>query len=82
MPELNAILVESRRQVAEERKFTAALQGVDLDAGATEDAFRRVQERAKEMVEEKTGKKLADPGLGQFINNGIDFEEVVEVTNG
>ena len=26
MPELNAILVESRRQVAEERKFTAALQ--------------------------------------------------------
>jgi len=82
MPELNAVLVESRKQKDDEHRFIAAINGVDLNAGATEDAFKRVQERARERVEEMTGTKLADPMMSDFIANGIEVESVVEVTNG
>lgn len=82
MPELNAVLIESRRQKEDDRRFLAALQGVDLDAGRTEDEFKRIQENARKRVEEMTGQKLADPMMSDFISNGIDVETVVEVTNG
>jgi hypothetical protein len=74
MPELNAVLVESRRQTAEDRKFFAALKGIDLDAAQTGDAFTRVQERAKKRVEEKMGTAVADPDIQDFIASGIAYE--------
>ncbi len=82
MPELNAILLEGRKQIESERRFLAALQGVDIDAGATDDAFKRVQDRARAKVEEMTGVELADPMMGEFIANGIEIEQLVEIDNG
>lgn len=82
MPELNAVLNESRRQIHDSRKFTAALQGVDIDAQVTDDAFKRVQDNARRRIEEESGVKLADPALADFIHDGIDYESVVEASDG
>jgi len=82
MPELNAVLVEHRRKLSDERKFLAALQGVDMDAGQRDDAFASVQERAKKRVEEKTGKKMEDPLMKEFMNMGLDYEDLTGGANG
>lgn len=81
MPELNAILVESRRQKSDERKFLAALQQIDLDAGQTEDAFAEVQRRARERVDEMTGIEPVDPTIQEFMNNGLDYEDLTGGVN-
>lgn len=82
MPELNAILIEHRKQVSEERKFVAALKGIDLDAGATEDALERVKDNARKRVEELTGEKQLDSEIAKFIENGLDYEDLMGVDNG
>lgn len=87
MPELTAILEAKREEDYNEKKFMAALQGVDLDkqAGKQEDALKRVIDRAKERVGAQTGntvdpndiislrgKAAATAGFG--IGMGLDYE--------
>ena len=81
MPELSAILVEARKQRHEDRVFMAALQGVDLNAGATEDEFARVQKQAAQRVAELTGgeEEIVDPSLREFMENGFDYEDLTNV---
>ena len=44
MPELSAILKASRDQIHAERKFNAAIQGIDLDADTKdEDAWEKLK---------------------------------------
>lgn len=88
MPELASILEAKRKQDYEEKKFLAALQGVDLDksAGKTEDALQKVISRAKERVGANSstpvvdsndiislrGKAAQNAGFG--IGMGLDYE--------
>lgn len=81
MPELDAVLTESRRQKYEDRKFLAAVNNIDLEAGNTEDEFARVQESAARRVAELTGEEpeTFDPAIREFMENGIEYEDM---TNG
>lgn len=81
MPELTSLLIESRKQKSEDRKFFAALQNIDLDAGATEDALSSVQQRARVRVAEMTGEKPMDDDVMSFMD-GLDYEDLTGGTNG
>lgn len=87
MPELTAILSAKRDQDYNEKKFLAALQGVDLDKSArnTNDELQKVIDRAKQRVGAATGnnvdpnditslkgKAAANAGFG--IGMGLDYE--------
>lgn len=58
MPELSAILKASRDKTHEDRRFFAALQGVDLDKQAGEAKFKEIME--------SVGATQADPMDGLF----------------
>ena len=81
MPELNAVLVESRKQKYDDRKFLAAINQIDLDAGATDEEFARVQQNAAKRVAELSGEEPAsvDPAIRSFMDNGIDYEDLTNV---
>lgn len=81
MPELNAILVESRKQKYDDRKFQAAINQIDLDAGATDEEFARVQQNAAKRVAQLSGEEPAsvDPAIRSFMENGIDYEDLTNV---
>lgn len=49
MPELTAILSSKREKEFEDRKFFAALQGVDIDGGKTSDGKERGQKEWEDM---------------------------------
>lgn len=88
MPELTAILSAKREQDYNEKKFMAALQGVDLDktAGKTDDALQKVVDRAKERLGAETGVSVPDrnditslrgkaaQNAGFGIGMGLDYE--------
>lgn len=69
MPELSAILKASRDKSHEDRRFFAALQGVDLDKQAGEAKFKEIME--------SVGAPQADPMDGLF-----DVEDMTEGTDG
>ena len=81
MPELNAILKESRRQDYETKKFNAAIQGIDLEEGRVEEEFARVQRNAAKRVAELTGNEegAVDPAIKEFMENGFDYEDLTNV---
>lgn len=90
MPELASILEAKRKQDYEEKKFMAALQGVDLDKTSrkTDDALQGVIQRAKERIGANTstavvdsnditslrGKAAQQAGFG--IGMGLDYEVI------
>lgn len=70
MPELEAILEAYRKQKHEDRKFMAALKGVDLDDGQTDakEKFDEVQRRVQAKLTGESEQKLE---LDVF---GLDIE--------
>lgn len=90
MPELTSILVAKREQDYEEKKFLAAMQGVDLDANSkTSDGKERGQKEWEDMkarvfsggatnnsndILSLQGSSAAKAGIG--IGMGIDYSSV------
>ena len=83
MPELLATLDSYREQKERDRKFAAAIQGIDLDEGKEEERdFAEVKRRAKAKAAGKDpdandvidlqGKAAEEAGFG--INNGLLYE--------
>lgn len=83
MPELLATLDSYREQKERDRKFLAAIQGIDLDEGKEEERdFAEVKRRAKAKAAGKDpdandvidlqGKAAEEAGFG--INNGLLYE--------
>lgn len=68
MPELTAVLQATREQAHEERKFLAALQGIDMDKQAGEAKF-------KEIMDSVSGGET-DPMASLF-----DVEDMTEAEN-
>lgn len=71
LPELQAILDASREREHRERKFMAALKGVDLDGeeNNAKEKFDEVQRRAQAKL---TGKSEQQLEMDDF---GLDIEE-------
>ena len=84
MPELTAILKASRDKDHEERKFSAAIQGIDLDSesGAKEDPWEKLKAKVAsggKAADSKDilglqGSNAAQAGFG--IGFGLDFEDL------
>mgnify|MGYP000896199655 CR=1 FL=1 len=83
MPELSAVLKSSRDKEHEERKFLAAIQGIDLDKNTDGgDAWENLKARVASGGKAKDsndilslqGAEAAKAGFG--INMGIDFEDL------
>lgn len=89
MPELTSILTSKREQDYNNRKFLAAIQGVDIDKGSSSggDELQKVIERAKKRVSDQSGETNApDPNditslrgkaaanAGFGIGMGLDYE--------
>lgn len=65
--ELNAILTAYREQKAQDKRFMAALKGIDLDKAAkesSEDAFERVKRKAEARLTGKSEDEVEFSGLG------------------
>lgn len=83
MPELSAILKASRDKDHEERKFSAAIQGIDLDASSEqEDPWEKLKAKvasggkaadSKDILALQ-GANAAQAGFG--IGMGLDFEDL------
>lgn len=84
MPELTAILKATRDKAHEERKFNAAIQGIDLDAaqGQQEDAWEKLKAKVAsggKATDSKDilglqGKAAEKAGFG--IGYGLEMEEI------
>ncbi len=84
MPELSAILKATRDKAHEERKFNAAIQGIDLDAaqGQQEDAWEKLKAKVAsggKATDSKDvlglqGKAAEKAGFG--IGYGLEMEEI------
>lgn len=84
MPELVAILDAKNQEDYENRKFLAALQGVDIDKNKTSAAETWEKMKAKAASKGKTtdpkdittlrGKNAARAGFG--IGAGLDYEAI------
>lgn len=84
MPELSAILKSSRDKEHENRKFIAAVQGIDLDAssGVQEDPWEKLKAKVAsggKATDSKDilglqGKAAEKAGFG--IGWGLDFEDL------
>jgi hypothetical protein len=84
MPELNAIVEASRNRQNTDRKFLAALQGVDLDKQSVDgnDAWEKIKAKAF------SGGKTSDPNdivslqghaakkAGFGIGEGLEYEVI------
>ena len=81
MPELMATLSTKRDLDYAEKKFLAAMQGVDLEEGKKEDAWEEMKKRIlykgkdSNDITNLKGKKAIAAGFG--IGMGLDYEEVV-----
>lgn len=83
MPELSAILKASRDKDHEERKFSAAIQGIDLDAASEkEDPWEKLKAKvasggkaadSKDILALQ-GTNAAQAGFG--IGFGLEMEEI------
>ena len=80
MSELTKIL-ESRRELDhQERKFLAAIQGVDIDEGKSNDAWEEMKNRVlykgkdKNDITRLSGAAAQKAGFG--IGNGLGYEEI------
>ena len=96
MPELTSILLAKREQEYEEKKFLAAMQGVDLDANSkSSDGKERGQKEWEDLkarvfsggtakdsndVLSLQGITAAKAGIG--INNGLDHVVVKDGKSG
>jgi hypothetical protein len=96
MPELTSILLAKREQEYEERKFLAAMQGVDLDANSkSSDGKERGQKEWEDLkarvfsrgatkdsndVLSLQGSSAAKAGIG--IGMGLDYATVSDKKNG
>ena len=72
LDELKAIVAASREQRHEDRKFMAALKGIDLDEDKKQEAqdrFEKVQRRVQAKLTGQSEQKIA---LGQLA---FDYEE-------
>lgn len=84
MPELTAILKASRDKVHEDRKFNAAIQGIDLDAASEqeEDPWEALKARVASGGKAENSKDIlslqgaaaAQAGFG--IGYGLDLEVI------
>jgi hypothetical protein len=89
MSELTEILVAKRKQESNDRKFLAALQGVELD-GAEEDGEKIWQDK---LTKAFSGGQTSDPndvlslqGMaaqreGFGIGNGLDYTNAKDLEN-
>lgn len=71
LSELELIVKAARDKEHRHNKFMAAIQGIDIDAGAQEDVqerFDRVQRRARAKLSGQSEEKL------EFNDLGIDIE--------
>ncbi len=68
MPELTAVLQATRTNAHEDRKFFAALQGIDMDKQAGEAKFKQIME--------SVAGEAADP-----MANLFDVEDMTEGEN-
>jgi hypothetical protein len=81
MPELMATLSTKRDLDYQEKKFLAAIQGVDIDGEKKEDAWEEMKKRVlykgkdSNDITNLRGKKAIAAGFG--IGMGLDYEEVV-----
>lgn len=83
MPELSAILKASRDQIHAERKFNAAIQGIDLDADTEdEDAWEKLKARvasggkAEDSNDIMGLQGIAAQQAGFGIGFGLEMEEI------
>lgn len=80
MPELLQIISMKRELDHLEKKFLAAMQGVDIDKGAEDDKWQEMKQRIlynnKDSADAAslTGKRAADAGFG--IGMGLDYEVI------
>ena len=80
MPELLQIISMKRELDHLEKKFLAAMQGVDIDKGAEDDKWQEMKQRIlynnKDASDAAslTGKRAADAGFG--IGMGLDYEVI------
>lgn len=81
MPELIATLSTKRDLDYAEKKFLAAMQGVDLEEGKKEDAWEEMKKRIlykgkdSNDITNLRGRKAQAAGFG--IGMGLDYEEVI-----
>jgi hypothetical protein len=82
MPELVAILEAKNEQDYENKKFLAALQGVNIDSSSSENKWEEIKARAfsngatsnPNDILALQGKAAQRAGFG--IGNGLDYEVV------
>jgi hypothetical protein len=85
MPELVATLEAKQKQDYEDKKFLAAMQGVDLDKGSNSSqgstweeikarAFSKGKTSNPDDILSLTGAAAAKAGFG--IGHGLEYEEV------
>jgi hypothetical protein len=82
MPELIAILEAKNNQDYDNRKFMAALQGVDLDSSSSENKWEEIKARAfsngatsdPNDILALQGKAAQKAGFG--IGMGLDYEVI------
>ena len=78
IPELLVTLEESRKQTFENRKFAAAMKGIDLD-GEKENPVDAARKRiaAKNIGSDISPDDIiADSNFGVNVNNGIGYERI------
>lgn len=81
MPELLQIISMRRELDHMEKKFLAAIQGVDIDKDKGEDKWEEMKKRIlykgkdSNDITNLTGKRAQEAGFG--IGNGLSYEEVI-----
>ena len=73
LPELETILTAARKEKESERKFMAAIQGIDLEKGNADDAKERFESIKRRVAARKSGKseeQLALEGMGIDVITG------------
>jgi hypothetical protein len=80
MPELLQIISMRRELDHMEKKFLAAIQGVDIDKDKGDDKWEEMKNRVlykgkgSNDITNLSGKRAKDAGFG--IGNGLDYEEI------
>lgn len=89
LPELFSILEAYAKKLYEDRKFFAAIQGIDLEKNSSSSSSSKNQnglERMRERIAKRTGKPLKDPdditnlrgrrakSKGFGIGMGLDYD--------
>lgn len=66
--ELFKMVEKARKQRYQQMKFAAAIQGVDLDEGSTDEDFERVKSRAEARIHGITEEEFELDGLIDIID--------------